>query len=191
MSVIISLNFHFHEIIFNFITFLRASSSSVLSQGLVRKRILPFLRSSLHPQFATEAVSFCPVDNKIIQSKSSSLLGPKNEDSASEIGTICLPKMEDDVDGFDLHIGDIISSSINGDICCALVRLENVLPRTVGEILPEFGVKMTDKGNDIESDNADDASLVDTIMIPAVPIRPPYWVEKDPITHHRIDTHAD
>ena len=154
---------------------------------------MPFLRSSLHPQDTTNKILFCEVDSKFIKKKSSSVAELSNSSSTpeGEIGTIYLPKMEDDVDGFDLHIGEVVSTSIDGDICCALVRLENVLPITVGNVLPEFRVKLTANSNDAASGDANDAMPIDIIMTPVVPIRPPYWVEKDPVTNHRLDTHAD
>ena len=129
----------------------------------------------------------------MIRKESSSVVELANRSSTpeGEIGTICLPKMEDDVDGFDLHVGDIVGISMDGDICCALVRLENVLPRTVGDVLPEFGVKFTANSNDAASGNSNDATPIDIIMTPVFPIRPPYWVDSDPITNHRLDTHAD
>jgi hypothetical protein len=160
------------------------------SQGVVRKRILPFLRHFLHPQQSTGSMSFSAISEAVVNQFQSSS-SPLEEE---EIGTISLAQPIDHIAGLesDCCVGDILSISSSGDICCALVRLEKVLPLIPTAELPVFECRLTAvDGVPVTSPDSSPNSVAPRAYWPVTPIRPPFWVDKDPVTHHRIDTHTD
>ena len=172
---------------------LTLASCHLFLQGVVRKRILPFLRHSLHPQQSTGSISFSAVPETVIKQFQSST-SPLENRVEEEIGTISLPHLTDTATGSEseLCVGDILSISSSGDICCALVRLEKVLPLIPTAQLPVFECRLTAlAGVPVTSPESSPNSSASEVHSLVTPIRPSFWVDKDPVTHHRIDTHSD
>ena len=97
----------------------------------------------------------------------------------------------------DLNVGEIIGISPDGNVCCALVRLENVLPQNTSEKLPRFDCSLSQEAisnlnHSVAAVSTEAcATLASSAYSSVCPIRPPFWIERDPITHHRLDTHEN
>lgn len=158
----------------------------------MRKRILPFLRNTLHPHSQLGDITFSSVDDSIIGNFQSTIESTEISNEEDGIGSIFLSQQGDISENTiaDSRVGEILSMCSGGDVCCALVRLEKVLPKEPSEKLPAFESTLSTKAhtNDVDA-VLEGAEHVSPATHSLVPIRPPFWVEKDPITHQRIDTH--
>lgn len=169
------------------------SCPHLLSQGVVRKRVLPFLRHCLHPNHSAGQVVFSAVSEDVSEQFQSSAPPLENRMEA-EIGTISLPLQIGTGEGSEaeLSVGDILSINSTGDICCALVRLEKVLPLIPTAELPVFECRLNaPDGLSVEAHNSSLNSDALPIHSSVTPIRPPFWVDRDPVTQNRIDTHSN
>ena len=111
----------------------------------------------------------------------------------------------------DTTIGEIVTSYENCNIFTALVRISDVLPKDTTTPLPEI-VCMYDNNENDDDDNNDnnvtnDENDVENIVhniknsnkctssvsriVKVVPFRPVWWVDRDPLTNKRIDTHDE
>lgn len=163
---------------------------------MVRKRVLPFLRESLYPSRPSDGVNFSPVDNSVVDG-----VKPFTGQTGltTDIGKILIFKhsgttVESEPE---LNVGEIIGISPDGDVCCALVRLENVLPQNAAEKLPRFVCLLSQEAisnlnHSVAAESREAcATLPSSVYSSVCPIRPPFWVERDPITHNRLDTHEN
>ena len=83
--------------------------------------------------------------------------------------------------------GEIVSGHSTSDIFCALVRLEKFLPKNPADEISACQMIEDESPVSISEENLN--QVVNTASF--VPIRPPFWLDIDPITRHRIDTHVD
>ena len=83
--------------------------------------------------------------------------------------------------------GEIISEHSTSEIFCALVRLEKFLPKNPADEIS--ACRVIDDESPVSIAEEDRKQGVPTASF--VPIRPPFWLDIDPITRHRIDTHVD
>ena len=139
-------------------------------------------------------LTFRSVKSNILHEISSSTLNIKldkgDNDPTVAIGSISLCNVDTSIQDANTHVGDIIAGSAEGSVCCALVRLENVLPKNSDENLSVFNGSFIHRNSDIRESNLSDSPTALTSTVSLVPIRPPFWVDIDPITNNRIDTHG-
>lgn len=184
---------------------------------MVRKRILPLIKDSLHPQYTkdkSEIMNFLPLNNatieKLLNDMSYIVNNDKNnitkkEDNNDENDTNKELKSEKNKniyvsnEGVLIEVGECTSSHENNKLSSGLIRLEKVLPKDpsgrinkciiIDNIVDSQSIS-TD--TDLISENpglsGNPGSDPESVF---VPFRPPWWLDFDPITHKRLDTHED
>lgn len=171
----------------------------LLPKGMVRKRVLPFLRESLQPLCCSDSADFETVDNSVVDSVEGANPISGRPGLVTDTGSIFISKRTDSTTESEpnLNVGEIIGVTPDGNVCCALVRLENILPQNAKDKLPGFDCSFSSvaTGNvDLplteETREISTASAIGAFFS-VIPIRPPFWIERDPITNRRLDTHED
>ena len=150
--------------------------------------MLPFLRNCLHPLFVSGTIGFLSVDQSFIEKIVSKT--PVDDGLVSKRIGISCSRDEHQIAGEMEHeeaTGEIISEHSTSDIFCALVRLEKFLPKNPTDEISLCHMIHDDSPVSIAEEDLKQG--VNTASF--VPIRPPFWLDIDPITLHRIDTHVD
>lgn len=170
----------------------------LLSKGMVRKRVLPFLLESLHPLCRFDGAGFETVDNTVVDSVEGANPISVRPGLVTDTGSIFITKHTDTTTESEpnLNVGEIIGVSPDGNVCCALVRLENILPQNATDKLPGFDCSSSAATGNVDLPFTEETREVSTTsaigaFFSVIPVRPPFWIERDPITNRRLDTHED
>jgi hypothetical protein len=155
-----------------------------LSQGIVRKRLLPIAvasNSSTGAIFNQKKLPFIPLEESIAAKQFHSGRDIRNniEQARIESGHSVMVSPEAEASNKTVVAGEVISASPAGDIGVALVRLTDVL--TKDETSPT-GVSTVVRVQCVKSEGAG-AGALDVVVT-----RPSWWVDIDPVTGKRVDT---
>jgi hypothetical protein len=82
-------------------------------------------------------------------------------------------------------LGECTSSDENDDVASGLIRLEKMLPKNSSCVMN----KCILVNNDVDLTPVDTNSEHPGIVF--IAYRPPWWLDFDPITQKRLDTHED
>ena len=151
-------------------------------KGVVRKRILPFLRSLTTTEGAEETIPFAVLDSKLAGAIASSTVI-----DVPPVGNTRYVVKGDTLVGQDSDSGVVLATTRGQELGLALLRLDSVLPADKEE---NDGTGKTDaqqadsaRGNArliVKRGEADDVKSVDGAAVRV--FRPPWWPDADPVT---------
>lgn len=150
--------------------------------------MLPFLRDSKHPLFPSGKIDFSSVDENFTDEFVSKSAAGYEAMTSKKVGVTCRQGGAEVVGEMEHEesAGEIVSGHSTSDIFCALVRLDKFLPKNPSDEISACHVI----DDELPAGSAGEVLRKNTPAVSFVPIRPPFWLELDPITGHRIDTHV-
>mmetsp|Transcript_16425 Transcript_16425/g.15744 ORF Transcript_16425/g.15744 Transcript_16425/m.15744 type:complete len:439 (+) Transcript_16425:224-1540(+) len=172
-------------------------------KGLVRKRILPLINvkyseknqflplcdtvlSTIYDDMSNCVVNSTDLDSKELNNGDNAKDNIKNDIKSSDIKKIYSINDSKIVE----LLGECSSSHGNSVIANGLIRLEKILPKDSSCIMNKCILvdnNVDIKTLDLASENTDSGYTGGVF----VAFRPPWWLDLDPITHKRLDTHED
>jgi hypothetical protein len=172
-------------------------------KGLVRKRILPLInakyseRNQFIPLSDTvltaiyDDMSECVVNSNDVDSKELNKGDNSKDDIKNDLKSSDIKKIYSINDNkIGELLGECSSSHGNNVIANGLIRLEKMLPKDSSCLMKKCIV--VDNNVDIQTLNLSsentDSGYPGSVF---VAFRPPWWLDLDPITHKRLDTHED
>jgi hypothetical protein len=169
----------------------------------VRKRLLPIAAASSGMTGSSSSqrnLPFVPVEESVTAKRFYGVSGTVSSEQAQtriESGHSVLVSPEASKT---VVAGEVISASPRGDIGVALVRLTDVLTKddtsptgvsTVARVqcVNSVGTEDGAKSTAAEASTAGTTkSAAGTVALDVVVVRPPWWVDTDPVTGKRVDT---